>query len=190
MERSKEKKTVEFDSLILLNSQKCDEFSKKLIEWTGYKNMELLYRGTRDGMSSNEFHNKCNSKSPNLCLLKCTKGFIFGGYTPISWSGSGNYKSNSSSFLFTLTNIHNTDPMKFPNTNSIYSIYDCSSYGPTFGGGYDITIFYNGNNNSYNYSNFPHSYQDSLGKGKSIFSGDLNNSRFTLEEIEVFRLFN
>ena len=80
-------KTTEFNSLILSECEKCEEYSKKLIEWTGYKSMELLYRGTRDGMTSNAFHNKCNNKSPTLSLLKCTKGFIFGGCTPISWSG-------------------------------------------------------------------------------------------------------
>ena len=35
------------------------------------------------------------------------------------------------------------------------------------------------------------SYEDSLGKGKSIFTGDLNNSNmhFKMKEIEVFKLF-
>ena len=41
------------------------------------------------------------------------------------------------------------------------------------------------------YSDFPHSYQDILGKGRSIFTGDLNNSNtsFNLKEIEVFKIF-
>ena len=178
------------DSIILLNSKKYEEFYKKLIEWTGYKNMELLYRGSRDGMTSNSFHNKCNNQTPTLCLFKCTKGYIFGGYTPCTWCNYGDYRPNSNSFIFTLTNIHNTSPTKFSNTDSNYSIYDKSNYGPIFGGGFDIGIFVNGNNNNYNSSNFPHSYQDSLGKGKSIFTADLNNQKFTLEEIEVFKCFN
>ena len=183
-------KTSEFNSLILSESQKYKEFSKKIIEWTGYKKMELLYRGTRDGMTSNAFHNKCNNISPTLCLFKCTKGYIFGGYAATSWTNNNEgYKSASSSFIFTLSNIHNTSPTKFQNTNSSYSIYDHSNYGPTFGGGHDICIFYDNNNNNCNKSNFPYSYQDTLGKGKSIFTGDLNNSNntFTLKEIEVFK---
>ena len=59
----------------------------------------------------------------------------------------------------------------FPNSDSRYSIYDYSAYGPSFGGGNDICI-YKGSS----YSSFPSSYQDILGKGKSIFTGDLNNS--------------
>jgi len=149
--------------------------------------MKLLYRGTRDGMDVNYFHNKCNNQGPTISLFKNDKGFIFGGYASIDWTGSGGYKSAPDSFIFTLTNIHGTEPTKFPNSNTSYSIFDNSSYGPTFGGGHDICIKYNNSP----YSNFSHSYQDILGKGKSIFTGDINNSnsKFNLKEIEVFKIF-
>ena len=70
-----------------------------------------------------------------------------------------------------------------------YSIYDGSGYGPIFGAGHDINTLFRSNNSSG--SNFPHSYKDILGKGKSIFTGDLNNnnSSFNLKEIEVFKIF-
>ena len=42
-------KTKSVDSLILKEEEKGDEYLEKLYEWSGYKNMELLYRGTRDG---------------------------------------------------------------------------------------------------------------------------------------------
>ena len=33
--------------------------------------MELIYRGTRDGMNSNSFHNKCDYKGPtNIKMIK------------------------------------------------------------------------------------------------------------------------
>ena len=37
---------------------------------------------------------------------------------------------------------------------------------------------------------FPYSYDDTLGKGKSIFTGDFDNENyyFKIKEIEVFRL--
>ena len=79
--------------------------------------MELLYRGTRDGSDSNIFHDKCDNQGPTICLIKNDKGNIFGGYASISWtSDNGSYKSANGSFLFTLTNIHETDPTKYPNT--------------------------------------------------------------------------
>ena len=43
-----------------------------------------------------------------------------------------------------------------------------------------------------NCSGFPVSYKDVLGKGKSIFTGDIdkNNKNFILKELEVFQLFD
>ena len=166
-----------------MESNRYDEFLNKIYEWSGGKNIELLYRGTRDGMSANTFHNKCNNKGATITLIKNDKGNIFGGYTSISWTSYNNYRSASDSFIFTLTNIYGISPTKFSNSNTNYSIYDHSNYGPTFGGGNDIYIDFNSN-----YSSFPHSYQDTLSKGWSIFSGDNNSKNFNLKEIEVFKL--
>ena len=175
-------KTNKFDSILLNESKKFDECLNKIYEWTGGKNMELLYRGTRDGMSADTFHKKCNNKGPTISLFKNEKGYIFGGYASIDWTSCGNYKSAPDSFIFTLTNMYNISPTKFPNSNTSYSIYDNSSYGPTFGGGHDIVVF------NPNYTDFPHSYKDVLGKGYSIFKGDNDTYYFNLKEIEVFKL--
>jgi len=182
----KKVKTNEYISLILKESKRYDEFIRKIYEWSGYNNMKLLYRGTRDGMEGNYFHNKCNNQGPTISLFKNDKGYIFGGYASTDWTSSNNYKSAPASFIFTLTNIHGTEPTKFPNSNTNYSIYDYSTYGPTFGHGHDIYT-----NKSGSCSGFPYAYQDILGKGKSIFTGDLNNSNssFNLKEIEVFKIF-
>jgi len=182
----KKVKTNEFDidSLILKESNRVDEFIKKIYEWSGYNNMKLLYRGTRDGMEGNYFHNKCNNQGPTISLFKNDKGYIFGGYASIDWTSSNSYKSAPDSFIFTLTNIHGTEPTKFPNSNTNCSICDNYTYGPTFGGGYDIHT-----NKEGSYANFPSSYKDILGKGKSIFTGDNNNQYFNLKEIEVFKIF-
>ena len=179
------------DSNILKDLEKKNEYIKKMIEWSGYKNMELIYRGSRDGMTANKFHEKCNNKGPTICLYKNEKS-IFGGYTSISWTGNGGYKNSKGSFIFTLKNIHNTEPTKFPlkNPNDNHSIYDHSSYGPTFGAGRDIGLNYSDFQNNDSYSNFPYTYNDTLGKGHSIFSGDVSNSnkRYRLKELEVFKL--
>ena len=121
-------KTSNIDSFILNESEKKEEFLNKLYEWSGYNKMELLYRGTRDGSESNVFHNKCDNQGPTICLIKNDKDNIFGGYASISWSSDSGYKSANDSFLFTLTNIHNTNPIKFPNTNYSYSVYHHPSY--------------------------------------------------------------
>ena len=89
--------------------------------------MELIYRGSRDGTKSNDFHNKCDNQGPTICLFKNEKGYIFGGYSSISWTNDNNYHSAPESFIFTLTNIYNIKPTKFPNSNSNYSVYHYSS---------------------------------------------------------------
>ena len=180
----KKVKTNEFDSLILKESNRVNEFIKKIYEWSGCNNMKLLYRGTRDGMGANYFHNKCDNQGPTISLFKNEKGYIFGGYASTDWTSCNNYKSAPDCFIFTLTNIHGTEPIKFPNSDSRYSIYDNSNYGPTFGA-HAIKIYKDDT-----YAHFT-SYQDILGKGSSIFTGDLNNNNisFNLKEIEVFKIF-
>ena len=185
----KKVKTKDYiDSIILNETQRKNEFLQKIYEWSGYKRMELIYRATRDGGTAKDFHNKCNNQGPTICLFKNDKGNIFGGYASISWENDGGYYSAPDSFLFTLTNIHGTQPTKFPNTNSNSSLCFNSNYGPIFGAGHDIYTcpnFINDNSSS----NFPHSYQDNLSKGYSIFSGNLNSKNYKLKELEVFKLF-
>ena len=184
-------KTLEFDSNILKDHERKNKFIKKMLEWSGYKRMDLIYRGSRDGMTSNNFHNKCDNKGPTIVLYKNEKS-IFGGFTSISWSTDGNWHSSPDCFIFTLINIHNTEPTKFPlKNNDSNAVYHYSKHGPCFGGGHDIGVNQSDYLTNKIYTNFPYSYQDVLGKGKSIFNGNLNNSNehFYLKEIEVFKLF-
>ena len=152
--------------------------------------MELLYRGTKDGSSSKDFHSKCDNKGPTITLFKNEKEFIFGGFTSISWTDNRGRLTASDSFIFTLTNIHNTEPTKFNRTNNQYGVYHGIDYGPYFGNGPNIGC-YSDFLKVDSYSKFEN-YQDSLGKGISIFTGDLNNSNrnFKIIEVEVFKLFN
>ena len=190
MDKYSKIKTKDFDSIILKDVEKKIEMLQKMLEWSGYKEMNLIYRGTKDGMTSNNFHNKCDNQGPTIALIKSEKS-IFGGFCSISWTSSSWHKSPDS-FIFTLKNIHNTEPTKFPlkNNNDGYAIYCHSNYGSTFGGGHDIGFDCSDFLNNKIYTNFPYSYQDVLGKGHSIFSGDLNNSdyNFYIKEIEVFKL--
>ena len=43
---------------------------------SGYERMELIYRGSRDGTTSNIFHNKCDNKGPTIILFKNEKGIF------------------------------------------------------------------------------------------------------------------
>ena len=153
--------------------------------------MELLFRGTKDGMTAKDFHNKCDNQGPTISLFKNEKGHIFGGYASISWTNSGGNKSAPGSFLFSLANIYNTKPNKFPSKNDGKEVYHQSTNGPIFGsGGNDLCTYDNlSKMNSY----FPVSYEDVLGKGNSIFTSNENNNNsndFNIKEIEIFKLSN
>jgi hypothetical protein len=179
------------DSNILNESKRENEYINKLYEWTGCKGMELIYRGTRDGMTNTVFHNKCDNKGETITLIKNEKGNIFGGYASISWtSANGIWYSAPESFIFTLSNIYNTEPTKFPSKNDQKEVYHYSNHGPCFGGGHDLGI-YDVFVNSGGWSQFPSTYEDILGKGKSIFTGKENNNdiNFKIKEIEVYKVY-
>ena len=152
--------------------------------------MELLYRGSRDGSTSKDFHDRCDNKGPTICLYKNDKDYIFGGYASISWTSNCGYYSASESFIFTLSNIHGTESTKFPNKDKTYSVYHGSNFGPCFGYYNDIYI-QSDYKKTVSYSYFPCRYEDTLNKGKSIFTGNLdnNNNNFIVKEIEVFKLY-
>ena len=188
--KNKKFKSMEIDSIILRESQRENEFLQKIYEWSGYKGMELIYRGTRDGTTTKTFHEKCDNQGPTICLYKNEKGHIFGGYADISWSSDGENHSAPKSFIFTLTNIHGTQPTKFPNSDSNFCVYHHINDGPTFGGCEDIDFHNDFTKNSFT-TYFPCRYKDVLDKGKSIFTSDFNNNNqnFKVKEIEVFKLF-
>jgi hypothetical protein len=120
-------------------------------------NFKLLYRASKDGYTAEEFHANCDDKDATIVVAKITNSEqIFGGYNPLSWDLSGEYKSTNDSFIFSFTNRTNlqTSKVAYCNDNQ-YSIYCGSEYGPAFGGGHDL---YCQDDNWY-FSN-PYSYSD------------------------------
>jgi hypothetical protein len=105
-------------------------------EWT------LLYRGSRYGFRSSDFHAKCDNRSNTLMLIETTKGFIFGGFIPVSWDSSSQWKSDNTkkSFVFTLKNPSNSESRKFLISNTSDAIYCYWSYGLGFGSDCDVDI--------------------------------------------------
>ena len=181
---------LNIESIILNETGKKDIFVKKIYSWVECKNLELLYRGTRDGMNSVNFHQKCDNQGPTITLFKNDKGNVFGGYSSISWASSGSYVSDKNTFLFTLTNIYGTEPTKFKSKQKDNKVYHSKERGPTFGTQQDIWIPPDFIGSKSEVINFPKSYEDVLQKGNSIFTGDLFNNKgvFKLKELEVFKL--
>jgi hypothetical protein len=77
--------TNSFIGQILTNHQQCSELIN-LCEFSPNDKWSLLYRGTRDGFGSSVFHKNCDDHSNTLTIFKAKgSGFIFGGYTSVSW---------------------------------------------------------------------------------------------------------
>ena len=73
-----------FGSQILDNT----EYGEYIKEWCGDYKWKLLYRASEHKYTSKSFHKYCDDKGPTLVIIKSSGGWIFGGYTNRSWSGS------------------------------------------------------------------------------------------------------
>eukprot|EP01112_Ceratiomyxa_fruticulosa_P007184 TRINITY_DN1854_c0_g1_i2.p2 TRINITY_DN1854_c0_g1~~TRINITY_DN1854_c0_g1_i2.p2 ORF type:complete len:342 (+),score=62.55 TRINITY_DN1854_c0_g1_i2:867-1892(+) len=155
---------------------------EKLNEWVGCESTQkwrLVYKGSRDGFQASKFHLNSDNKGASYTILKSGKN-IFGGYNPSSWSSKGGYLNGKDSFLFSLVNPHNIQPIKLVNHEEQFGPYDHSDYLPIYGDGHDLRIFSDRNENSYSYFK---SYTNSTNKGSSLFTG---NKHFKVDELEVF----
>jgi hypothetical protein len=151
------------------------------------KQWKLQYRATRDGFTGENFHSKCDGIANTLTIIKSTNGNIFGGFTENAWKSTGGYYNDQKAFIFSLVNKENK-PFKVMCSIGGYAINCNSTYGPTFGGGFDIHVSSDSNSNQTSYSNFGHTYkhadyQYGTEKAKSILAGSYN---FQTLEIEVF----
>ena len=167
----------------------------KLCEFNLQDTFKLLYRASRDGFGSNDFHSKCDGKANTLNILKAN-GFIFGGFTTAIWAShnSGQFKSDPNAFLFSLKNKDNK-PCKInidPNQHDKAILYH-SEWGPVFGAnngnGNDIAISNNSNANSKSCSNLGSTYKHpqyatGTNEARSFLAG---SNQFQLSEIEVYQ---
>ena len=163
------------------------EHQFQLNEFYGKRNQtwKLIYKGTRHGFSSIDFHRCCDRKGPTLSVLKSTSGHVFGGYTSVDWESCEEWlwSIDTDAFLFTLTNPHPILPTKYEvNTEGRNAVGCKTSMGPTFGR-WDICIYSNSNQNARNHIMFPSNYIDSTGKGRLTFTG---SHYFKIRELEVY----
>ena len=110
---------------------------QSLMEWIERKGeklceLNLIYRGSRDGFTAKAFHSNCDNKSPTISIIKSVKNKIFGGYTEKTWEGNG-YKNDDKAFLFSFTNKE-----KYPIKTPEDAIFANPSLSVAYGGGHDI----------------------------------------------------
>jgi hypothetical protein len=52
------------------------------------KRFNPLWRGSRDRVTAQEFHFRCDGRANTLTLMADTDEHIFGGFTPVEWESS------------------------------------------------------------------------------------------------------
>jgi hypothetical protein len=118
----------------------------RLCQFSSNDKWSLLYRGTRVGFDSDDFHSKCDNHSNTFTIVKVKQSsYIFGGFTTVEWDSTSEWKSDANAFIFSLTNKDNQPlKMRINPDEQHHAIFCHSEYSPTFGVG-DIGIANNAN---------------------------------------------
>ncbi|CAD8118077.1 unnamed protein product [Paramecium primaurelia] len=125
----------------------------------------MIYQSTRDGLNNQQYWNKVNGKGNLLMVFKSKSDYIFGAYSPCKWeSYGGKYVEDNtlSSFIFSQTHDQVYPLRQDQKSNAIHC--NSNSYGPLFGGGFDIRI---DSNFTDGYCKLGYSYQFSQYKNQS-----------------------
>ena len=103
-----------------------------------------------------------------------------------SLDSSGSYGNTPNAFIFSLRNKEELHPFKSMVLPPQNAIYRSQGYGPTFGGGWDIYIADNANDNENSYNN-PFSYKlpEAAQDPTTILAG---TQYFSPDDWEVFYL--
>lgn len=147
----------------------------------------LIYRASRDGFESKNFHLKCDTLHNTISIIKSSNGNIFGGFTSAAWSINNEYADDPFAFIFSVVN-EKCEPFLIPCLESADAIYCSENYGPCFGW-CDIKIADKANLNTVSFSNLGFTYEH---KNFSFHSLDARtilagSKRFQVEDIEVFK---
>jgi hypothetical protein len=154
----------------------------------------MLWRGSRDGFTAQEFHLRCDGRANTLTIIADTKRDIFGAFMPVKWESpaSGKHKGDDSllSFLFTLRNPHGVPPRKFAlkEEKKHFANYCDSAYCAVFGET-DIYVSNNCNANRGSCTRIGTRWSDYAYANDTAFEYFLTGAAtFTVKEIEVFEI--
>jgi len=147
-----------------------------------FKNLKLLYRGSRDGDRTETCHKLCDNKQNVLIIIQSSIGCIFGGYSKIGFkvSNKAEYLVDNNCFLFSY------DFKKiFPSIKDKPNICHISSYcGLCFTGSLGFfDNFMSSNDNWIDKS----SIQDHFNRLDEPCEMNGGRDKFKCQELEVFQ---
>ena len=145
--------------------------------------LELLYKGTRDGFESTSFHSKCDGKFPTLSVIFAEDN-LFGGYTNQPWSSPspGLFKEDPNAFTFSLTKMIKCPIQSDKKSVAVRHIQNVSVYF----GATEITISDKANSNKNSYALCGQTYVLPQGSDPNKFYTPSHN--FRVEDIEVYKV--
>ena len=164
------------NSLILTKKEEIDLLNS-WISPGNRKEYKLIYSASKNGDKVSDFHKYCDSIAPTLILGKTPKGYIFGGFTNVTW----NYNKDenlydSEAFVFSLN-----QKKKFHTLDKYNAIRKVKGYCAIFGNGSNsLQIDNNILSSSSHWSNPNSSYGDNLNLTE--------NQEFSIVEFEVFSI--
>ena len=180
-----ENKIYNFDSKIIDSINKIDfilNYIRDNDKSFNFKEIKLLYRGSRDGDRTKTCHQLCDNKRNILIIMQSDIGYIFGGYSSIEFkiNNSWDYKIDNKCFLFSI-NLRKIYPVikNIPVICHVEAEQGLCFYGSLAFKDY----FMNKKNNKIMKS--IKSYFNGL---KDIYEMNRNESEFTCKELEVFQL--
>ena len=145
-------------------------------------NIKLIYRGTRDDDSVNQFHSKCDNIQNTLMIVQTTAGYKFGGFTSTGWNNEkGKCIYDNKAFCFSI-NLNKIYDIAVPERALYKQTLDGS---PSFGFSPYAFIIHNMFLKSDN--NFTEKMIHYKGEAKAheINGGNRN---FKVDELEVFQI--
>ena len=164
---------------------------KEIYPYNRYIKLILMYRATKDGDLSKDFHSQCDFIGPNLTLVKTKRGFVFGGFTIKNWKhlykdikkddpDNGTEYKDEKAFCFSV-NKRKIYENGFNNENAIF----CNNnYGACFKN-YFFKIFDKCFKNGGVCGRIDESNFVGMAKDYEFNGGE---EKFNVEEIEVFQI--
>ncbi|KAL3787030.1 hypothetical protein HJC23_010647 [Cyclotella cryptica] len=176
---------VDSEHSAILRSQ-IELFGLSIINMPGkedsYGDFNLIYRGSSDCMTPQDFHAKCNDKGPTITIIETTEGHVVGGYSNVSWASCGSYCEASEAFLFALAQNWNSSSCKMTVTVPATAVYFHPIFGPVFGNGNDLKVR---GSSVYTYTDqgSPRSYEC-----HSLWPLKPGQEPYMIKDIEVFQI--
>ena len=142
--------------------------------------LKLIYKSSRDGHYSEDFHKFCDNKGPTVNIIRTKTGTKFGGFLSKDWKSEGGDQYDSQSFLFSFN--RNKIYMNNGNYSSVFE----KDKGPYFA--YSINIFIDFAQTQKHYVRDLETMKKSWLNASCDFELNEGREYFDIQEIEVFQV--